>query len=449
MKNVVAELERIPDFHRYGRVAAIQGLLVEIAGLQHNVSIGSRCRLLARGGRQVIGEVVGFRTDRALLMPFGSLEGVGLGCKAMIDEHDPVVYPHVSWLGRVLSASAEPLDQLGPLSLGADSYPLRASPPQANLRRRVREKIDLGVRSINTFITTCRGQRLGIFSGSGIGKSILLSMMARSTRSDVTIIGLVGERGREVQEFIQDQLGPEGMKRSTVVVATSDESALLRRQAAFLTLTLAEYFRDLGLDVLCLIDSITRFAQAQREIGLSSGEPPASKGYTPTVFAELPKLLERALPGIGEGTITGLFTVLVEGDDHNEPISDAVRAILDGHVVLDRAIAERGRYPPVNILRSISRTLPDCNTPDENALVDRARQLIATFEDMAEMIRLGAYRQGSDARADEAIRHHDALEAFLAQDRYESSTLENGYAALTEVLSVDSELAVSDEEAAP
>ena len=449
MKNVVAELERIPDFHRYGRVAAIQGLLVEIAGLQHNVSIGSRCRLLARRGRQVIGEVVGFRSDRALLMPFGSLEGVGLGCKAMIDEHDPVVYPHVSWLGRVLSASAEPLDQLGPLSLGADSYPLRASPPQANLRRRVREKIDLGVRSINTFITTCRGQRMGIFSGSGIGKSILLSMMARSTHSDVTIIGLVGERGREVQEFIQDQLGPEGMKRSIVVVATSDESALLRRQAAFLTLTLAEYFRDLGLDVLCLIDSITRFAQAQREIGLSSGEPPASKGYTPTVFAELPKLLERAGPGIGEGTITGLFTVLVEGDDHNEPISDAVRAILDGHVVLDRAIAERGRYPPVNILRSISRTLPDCNTPDENALVDRARQLIATFEDMAEMIRLGAYRQGSDPRVDEAIRHRDALEAFLAQDRYESSSLENGYAALMEILSAGAELTVSDEEAAP
>ena len=240
-----------------------------------------------------------------------------------------------------------------------------------------------------------------------------------------------------MQEFIEDQLGPDGLARSVVVVATSDESALMRRQAAYLTLTLAEYFRDLDKDVLCLMDSITRVAMSQREIGLSAGEPPTTKGYTPTVFAELPRLLERAGPGSGEGTITGLFTVLVEGDDHNEPIADAVRGILDGHIMLDRAIAERGRFPAINLSRSISRTLPDCNSEGENALVTRARSLIATYDDMAEMIRLGAYRAGSDAAVDEAIHLHDRLEAFLAQDKDERCDLATGYAQLAEILGLE------------
>jgi flagellum-specific ATP synthase len=258
--------------------------------------------------------------------------------------------------------------------------------------------------------------------------------MARYTAADVTVIGLIGERGREVQEFLEDDLGPEGLARSVVVVATSDESPLMRRQAAYLTLSAAEFFRDLDRDVLCLMDSVTRFAMAQREIGLSAGEPPASKGYTPTVFAELPRLLERAGPGRNRGSITGLFTVLVEGDDHNEPIADAVRGILDGHIVLERAVAERGRYPAINILRSISRTMPGCNSEDESGLVERARSYLATYEDMAELIRLGAYRKGSDAKVDEAIGYYPAIEQFLSQKKGERADLASGYAALAHVL---------------
>ncbi len=314
------------------------------------------------------------------------------------------------------------------------AYPLRNRAPPAHARQRVQGKIDLGVRALNTFLSCCRGQRMGIFSGSGVGKSVLLSMIARYTAADAIVIGLIGERGREVQEFIEDDLGPEGLARSVVVVATSDESPLMRRQAAFLTLAVAEFLRDSERDVLCLIDSVTRFATAQREIGLSAGEPPTTKGYTPTVFAELPKLLERAGPGTGKGSITGLFTVLVEGDDQNEPIADACRAILDGHIVLDRAIAERGRYPAIDILRSISRTMPQCNSADENRLVAAARAHIATYENMAELIRLGAYRAGSDAGVDAAIRYYPALEAFLAQPKNERADLAAGYAALAAIL---------------
>jgi flagellum-specific ATP synthase len=261
-----------------------------------------------------------------------------------------------------------------------------------------------------------------------------MSMFARYTTADATVIGLVGERGREVQEFIEDDLGAEGLARSVVVVATSDESPLMRRQAAYVTMSIAEFMRDRDKDVLCLIDSITRFATAQREIGLSTGEPPTTKGYTPTVFAELPKLLERAGPGIGKGTITGLFNVLVDGDDHNEPVADAVRAILDGHIVLDRAIAERGRYPAINILRSISRTMPGCNSEEETQLINAARAHLATYEDMAELVRLGAYRRGSDPKVDEAIRYYPALEAFLTQRKDERADFASSYAALAEIL---------------
>jgi flagellum-specific ATP synthase len=434
LDHLVSDLARIPDRRVFGRVSAVQGMLVEVEGVEGFVSIGDRCLLSGRRGRQVPCEVIGFRDRRALAMPYGALEGIALGARAEALNVEPAVRPTENWLGRVLNAFGEPVDGLGPLAAGDEPYPIRSQPPPAHTRQRVGKKIDLGVRCLNTFTTCCRGQRMGIFAGSGVGKSVLMAMMARFSEAEVIVIGLIGERGRKVQEFIQDELGEDGLARSVVVVATSDESALMRREAAHMTLAVAEYFRDKGKDVLCLMDSVTRFAMAQREIGLSAGEPPATKGYTPTVFAELPRLLERAGPGASGGTITGLFTVLVEGDDHNEPISDAVRGILDGHIVLDRTIAHRNRYPAVNILRSVSRTMPDCNTEEQTRLVNRARGLLASYDDMAELIRLGAYRQGSDPQVDEAIRFNGPLENFISQRKDEQTTLEEGYAQLAEVL---------------
>jgi flagellum-specific ATP synthase len=278
---------------------------------------------------------------------------------------------------------------------------------------------------------------MGIFSGSGVGKSILLSMMARYTKADISVIGLVGERGREVQEFIEDDLGAEGLARSVVIVATGDEPALMRRQAAYMTLSVAEYFRDQGQQVLCLIDSVTRFAMAQREIGLSAGEPPTSKGYPPTTFGELARLLERAGPGApGQGAITGLFSVLVEGDDHNEPVSDAVRGIIDGHIVMERAIADRGRYPAINVLKSISRSMPDILSDEQNAIIKKAKQIVASYEDMAELIRLGAYRKGSDPAVDEALVLYPKIEAFLSQNKHDKTLIDESFSRLAQIVSM-------------
>jgi flagellum-specific ATP synthase len=424
-------LANLGTYRFFGRVTAIQGMLVEIGGVEQHLTIGSRCLVSASDARVVPCEVVGFRDGRALAMPLGALDGVGLGCRAEVAESQPAVFPTIGWLGRVVNALGEPVDGKGPLPQGIMPAPLRNTPPSAHTRQRLGGKMDLGVRAINSFLTLCNGQRMGIFAGSGVGKSTLLSMLARFTEADVSIIGLVGERGREVQEFLEDDLGAEGLARSIVVVATGDEPPLMRRQAAYLTLALAESFRDQGSQVLCMIDSITRFAMAQREIGLSAGEPPTSKGYPPTTFSELAKLLERAGPGpVGTGSITGVFTVLVEGDDHNEPIADAVRGILDGHIVLERAIGERGRYPAINLLRSVSRSMPGCNTAEETALLRRARGIISTYEDMAELIRLGAYRTGTDAKVDEAIKLYPAIDAFLNQDKSEHATLATVYAEL-------------------
>ncbi|HVA14886.1 MAG TPA: flagellar protein export ATPase FliI, partial [Stellaceae bacterium] len=427
---VIEDIENFPEYRRYGRVTGVNGMLLELGGMPREVTVGARCEIATQDRRRVACEVVGFRAAKALAMPFTALDGIGLGCRVELATGAPVVYPHESWLGRVVNAMGEPIDGKGPLTAGRIAYPLRASPPPAHARQRVQGKVDLGVRAINTFLTCCRGQRMGIFAGSGVGKSTLMSMFARYTAVDAIVIGLVGERGREVQEFIADDLGPEGLARSIVVVATSDESPLMRRQAAHMTLAIAEFLRDRDRDVLCLIDSVTRFATAQREIGLAAGEPPTTRGYTPTVFAELPKLLERAGPGTGKGSITGLFSVLVDGDDTNEPVADALRSILDGHIVLDRAIAERGRYPAINILRSISRMMPQCNADDETSLIATARGHVSVYEDMAELIRLGAYRRGSDPRVDEAIRLYPAIEAFLAQRKEERADFAGGYAAL-------------------
>jgi flagellum-specific ATP synthase len=435
LETFVSALKEIPSETLFGRVTGVLGLTVEIAGIEPHLSIGARCNVVARGERRVPCEVVGFKNGRAQLMAFGPLDGVGLGCKAELSTTQPALHPTSGWLGRVINALGEPIDGKGPLPIGPVGAPIRCAPPPASERQRVQGKVDLGVRALNTFVTMCRGQRLGIFAASGVGKSVMLSMLARFTSADVNVIGLVGERGREVQEFITDTLGEEGLARSVIVVATSDETALMRRQAAYTTMALAEYFRDRGQHVLCMMDSVTRFAMAQREIGLSAGEPPTTKGYPPTVFSELPKLLERAGPGkTGTGFISGLFTVLVDGDDHDEPIADAVRGILDGHIVLERNIGERGRYPAINILRSVSRVLPHCNSEAENALITRARRYLSTYDDMAEMIRLGAYRKGSDTVVDEAIRLNEPLEKFLSQKPNEHSTLAQGYAELAAVL---------------
>lgn len=436
MNALVRDLAAVPRLRRFGRVARIEGLLVEVTGAAGAISLGGQAHLHASDGLQIPCEVVGFRDGRALLMPLGSVHGVALGARADFDDRPLQIYPSVTWLGRVINAFAQPTDGKGRLIPGPVGYPVKAAPPSAHGRARVGQKLDVGVRALNAFATCCTGQRMGIFAGSGVGKSTLMSMMARHTEADAIVIGLIGERGRELKEFIEDDLGPEGLARSVVVAATSDEPALVRRQAAYVAMTVAEQLRDEGMRVLLLMDSVTRFAMAQREIGLSAGEPPASKGYTPTVFAELPRLLERAGPGrAGErGSITALFTVLVEGDDHNEPVADAVRGILDGHIVLDRAIAERGRFPAINVLRSVSRTMPGCNSPEEQAVVARARKTMAAYEDMAELIRLGAYKLGTNAEVDAAIELHPKLEAFLSQSKDEHTSLEAGYAGLGSIV---------------
>src|SRR6186997_2580105 len=389
MKALAEQIGDIDGVNIYGRVVGVRGLMVEIAGPIHAMSVGARIVIETGGDRFIPAEVIGFSGSNAVVMPFGGLDGVRRGCRAVIATAAAAVRPSPAWLGRVINAMGEPIDGGERLPPGPSPFGFRNTPPPAHARRRVGAPLDLGVRALNTFLTCCRGQRLGIFAGSGVGKSVLLSMLARNVDADITVIGLIGERGREVQEFLQEDLGDEGLARSVVVVATSDEPALMRRQAAYLTLAIAEYFRDQAQHVLLLMDSVTRFAVAQREIGLATGEPPTAKGYTPTVFAELPRLLERAGTGPGEGTITGVFTVLVEGDDHNEPIADAVRAILDGHIVMERAIAERGRYPAINVLKSVSRSMPRSANPAYLDVLDRARKLMATYSDMEELIRLG------------------------------------------------------------
>ncbi|MEI9929632.1 MAG: flagellar protein export ATPase FliI [Rhizomicrobium sp.] len=436
MHALLKEIDAIPTLRRFGRVARIEGLLVEVTGAAGAISLGGQLKLSNGSSKQIPCEVVGFRDGRALAMPLGNMDGMSLAARADFDDKPAVIYPCQAWLGRVVDAFGQPQDGKGVLPQGANPYLLKAQAPAAHTRGRVGKKLDLGVRALNTFATCCEGQRMGIFSGSGVGKSTLLAMLARNTKADAIVIGLIGERGREVKEFVEDDMGKDGMARSVVVAATSDDPPLVRRQAAYVAMTVAEQLRDQGLHVLLLMDSVTRFAMAQREVGLSAGEPPASKGYTPTVFAELPRLLERAGPGPAgcHGSITGLFTVLVEGDDHNEPIADAVRGILDGHIVLERNIAERGRFPAINILKSVSRAMPGCNTREEQRIVAEARAPMAMYEDMAELIRLGAYKTGTNPDVDTAIRLNAPLEAFLTQKKDECATFAVGYSALENIM---------------
>ena len=438
LASAIRDLKALEPRCYEGRVTALEGLRIEAAGPAQALRLGASVRFVDEAGPR--GELVGFEGDRAILLACDPLDGLGPGAPVLFTSGLDTVRPSDQWLGRVIDAFAEPLDGKGPLRSGWKPRQVRAIAPNAQMRARVDQKMALGVKAVDVFAPCARGQRLGVFAGSGVGKSTIMSMLARGAEADVIVIGLIGERGREVREFIEDTLGPEGLQKSVIVTATSDEAAPRRRRAAWLTLAVAEHFRDEGKQVICFLDSVTRFAMAQREIGLAAGEPPTTRGYTPSVFAELPKLLERAGPGLtvadGEpqGHITGLFTVLVDGDDHNEPIADAVRAILDGHITLSRHIAERGRFPAVDVLKSISRLQTLLQGPREKAVASKARKLIALYSNMEELVRIGAYVKGADAEVDEAVRLWPLIEAFLQQDVHQVTTPDDAIAVLEAIL---------------
>ncbi|EPX77996.1 flagellar protein export ATPase FliI [Salipiger mucosus] len=429
-----SRLRDVPGSTSYGKVAHITGMSLVASGLETSVGIGERCFVRGKRG-DVLSEVVGTSEHGIVLLPFGAWDGIGIGDQVRTATDGDVIYPCEGWIGRVVNALGVPVDGGGSLQQGRHSRFFKGEPLNAFARKRVGPKMDTAIKSMDVFTPVCRGQRLGIFAGSGVGKSSMMSMLTRNATADVIVIGLVGERGREVQDFIQDDLGEEGMAKSVLVVSTGDEPPLMRRQAAWTATTVAEYFRDQGKHVLLLLDSVTRFAMAQREIGLSAGEPPTTKGYPPTVFSELPKLLERAGPGpADDGDITGIFTVLVDGDDHNEPISDTVRGITDGHIVLDRRIAEGGRYPAINLLKSVSRMLPDCHNDIELRIMNEARALISRYEDMEEIIRVGAYKQGTDPVVDAAILFSDKIKAFLSQRKHEAMASDEAFAHIYQML---------------
>ncbi|RME69293.1 MAG: FliI/YscN family ATPase [Verrucomicrobia bacterium] len=424
-------LDTAHTFERIGRVAQVTGLLIESDG--PHARLGDVCEIASpRHGVRVLAEVVGFREHRVLLMPLGEMEGIHPGCEVRLGAGLNQIPGGDGLLGRVLDGLGNPIDDLGALdnvSRGA----LRRSPPNPLLRRRIAAPFETGVRTIDTFCPVGCGQRLGIFAGSGVGKSTMLGMLARGGRADVNVIALVGERGRELREFIEKDLGPEGLARSVVIVATSDQSAPVRLRAAYLATAIAESFRDQGRKVLFLLDSVTRFAMAQREIGLAVGEPPTSRGYTPSVFSVLPRLLERT-GNSDSGSITAFYTVLVEGDDMNEPIADAVRGILDGHLVLSRALATANQFPAVDVLESVSRLSRDICTEEEWALISEARDLLAVYRHNEDLINLGAYTRGTNARIDRAIALHDRLMDFLRQRPDEFTSRADSFARLGEIL---------------
>jgi flagellum-specific ATP synthase len=418
-----------------GKITKSVGMIYE--AYLPGAGIGSICRILhskdARSTAGVDCEVVGFRDKKVLLMPFDETAGVNNDSLVVLVKKSSMVSAGEALLGRVIDARGEPIDHKGPIAGRGKplvNRPLHAKPSHPLDREMVRTPLDLGVRAINGLLTAGKGQRVGIMAGSGVGKSVLLGMMARHTAADVNVIALIGERGREVREFIERDLGPEGLKRSVVIVATSDKSPLLRMRGAYLASSIAEYFRDQGKDVLLLMDSVTRFCMAQREIGLSMGEPPASKGYTPSVFSTLPKLLERAGTGEGGGSITGLYTVLVEGDDLDDPIADSARSILDGHIVLSRKIAQKNHFPAIDVLMSASRVMRAVNKPETIQWAGAIREWMALYAQAEDLINIGAYSRGLNPKIDQAIAVHDRITAFLRQGIDERATFQDTLAAM-------------------
>ncbi|MEO6006198.1 MAG: FliI/YscN family ATPase [Opitutus sp.] len=426
-----SQVRHLPPVQRVGAVTGVAGLIIESDG--PNVGLGELCQIRSpRVDFNVRAEVVGFREHRVLLMPLGDAAGLHVGCEVAACDRPALPRPGPEMLGRVLDALGRPFDGLGLMPIDR-SIGQSATPPHPLRRQRIHNAFQTGVRALDTFIPFGVGQRLGLFAGSGVGKSTLMGMIARGSEADVVVIALVGERGREVREFIEKDLGPEGMKRAVVVVATSDTPAPLRLRAAFTATSIAEAWRDQGKNVLFMMDSVTRFAMAQREIGLAIGEPPATRGYTPSVFAMLPRLLERA--GAGEqGAITALYTVLVEGDDMNEPVADAVRGILDGHIVLSRALAHFNHYPAIDVLESVSRLTRDVCTREEVAVIGRAREQLALYRKNEDLISIGAYQKGANAALDRAIALHEPLRNFLRQPVEEHTSRAQSFLNLKQIV---------------
>jgi len=411
-----------------GKVTKIVGLTVESLG--PNVNMGEVCKIVS-DETSVFAEVVGFRENKILLMPLGELTGIGLNSTVEALGHSLQVSVSEDLLGRILDGLGKPIDNNVPI-YSDELYAIENESPDPLTRNRIKEPLPIGVKAIDGLLTIGKGQRVGIFAGSGVGKSTLMGMIARNTSADINVIALIGERGREVREFIEKDLGDEGLRRSVVVVATSDKPALIRQKAAKTATAIAEYFRDQGNDVLLMMDSLTRFSMAQREIGLAIGEPPVSRGYTPSVFSVMPKLLERA--GNSEkGSITALYTVLVDGDDMNEPITDTARGILDGHIVLTRKLANKNHYPAIDVLQSISRVMPDVVTPDHKKMASKLKATLATYSDAEDLINIGAYTKGSNAEIDYAISKNSEIKAYLTQEVDEKFALQEEIERLSSI----------------
>ena len=411
-----------------GKVDQVVGLIVEGYGPQ--MSVGAVCDLVTAHGTRIPAEVVGFKEKRMLLMPYGEMQGIQLGCRIVPRQQQPLVPVGNAFLGRIIDGLGQPMDDKGPIP-STDMYPLYADVVNALHRRSVNQVSDVGVRVINSFITVGQGQRVAIMAGSGVGKSVLMGMISRHMASDVCIVALIGERGREVKDFVEDILGPEGLKRSIVVAATSDTSPLVRMRGAYLATTLAEYFRDQGKNVILMMDSVTRFAMSSRDVGLAAGEPPTVKGYTPSFFVKLPKLLERAGSVQGKGSITGIYTVLVEGDDMNDPVGDAVRSVVDGHIVLSRKLANQGHYPAVDVLASVSRVMRATVSTEHSRLAQRFREVLAAYQNVEDLISIGAYVDGSDPEVDYAKAMIGNMKKFLRQDMMEGVSYEDSVQQLT------------------